>query len=109
MERLFEFIRELGETDAQPLVNTLAVMLVVFGVIAGARAYAATLPYNYKVQCQAPSDARSRVVLSSRRTGLVTDGPVADSRGKASVTSDWNFDYYDITLEGHPCKHVGAK
>lgn len=109
MERFFEFIRELGETDAQPLVNALAVMLVVFGLIAGARAYAATLPYHYDVQCQAPSDSRSRIVLSSRRTGLVTDGPVPDARGKASVTSDWNFDYYDITLEGRPCQHVGAR
>jgi hypothetical protein len=95
--------------DAQPLVNCLAIMMVAFGLIAGARVYAATLPYQYSVQCKAPSDGQSRIILTSRRTGLTTVGPVPDTGGAVLVTSDYDHDYYEITLENSPCRHVESR
>ncbi len=97
---------ELGETDATPLVYAIVAMMMAFGLLTGARLYAASLPYNYAVQCQAPKNPQSRLVLSSRISGLTTEGPMADANGVAAVTSERDFDHYDITLEGKPCRRV---
>lgn len=109
MEKIFKFFCELGETDAQPLVNCLAIMMVAFGLIAGARVYAATLPYQYSVQCKVPSDRQSHVILTSRRAGLTTVGPVPNTDGAALVTSDYDHDYYEITLENSACQYIESR
>lgn len=97
---------ELGETDATPLVYCIVAMMMAFGLLTGARLYAASLPYNYSVQCKVPTNPRSRLVLSSRVSGLTTEGPTADAKGVAAVTSERDFDHYDITLEGSPCRRA---
>jgi hypothetical protein len=106
MERLINFLCELGETDAQPLVNCVVVMLMVFGLLTCAKLYAASLPFHYTVQCQAPTNPQSRLALSSRISGLTTEGPTADAKGVAAVTSENDSEHYDISLEGSPCRRV---
>lgn len=106
MERLMKFLCELGDSDAQPLVNCVVVVMVVFGLLTCARLYAATLPFQYTVQCKVPANPQSRLILSSRVSGLTTEGPTADASGVAAVTSERDFEHYDVTLEGGACRRV---
>jgi hypothetical protein len=107
MERFFDLICELGETDAEPIARCLVAMIFAFGVVVCAGLYMSSRPYTYRVQCSRPSDAQSHVILTSRTTGLVDVGPVVDASGVAAISSDANYSHYDITLGNSPCRYVG--
>lgn len=109
MEKFLKFFEALGEADAQPLVNVVATMIAVGGLVVCLRLILIAQPYTYRVQCKVPAAAGSRITLTSRRSGLVTEGPLPDASGAAEVTSDKRFEDYDVTFEGGPCRHAGGE
>lgn len=109
MEKILKYIEALGDTDAQPLANCAAIMVILLGAIFCVRIVTAAQPYHYQVQCKAPTSSDSRITLVSRRTALTTVGPATNAEGMATITSDNRFDDYDVTFEGDPCRYVGAK
>lgn len=106
MSKWMRFFYELSVTDATPLVYAIITMIMAFGLLVCGKLYAASLPYHYTVQCKAPSNPRSRIVLSSRVSGLTSEGPAADAKGLAEVTSENDSGHYEITLEGSTCRRV---
>jgi hypothetical protein len=108
MRRLWKLLEALGETDAQPIANIAAVMIVVGGLFVCLQLFISSRPYTYSVQCKAPAGGDNHIVLVSRRTGITTPGPTPDAAGRAEVTSDDRFEKYDITLRGVPCRLAEA-
>jgi hypothetical protein len=109
MDRLWKFIEALGETDAQPLVKTIAVVMTVAGLLMITRLLIAAQPYRYRVQCRVPAAGASHVTLTNRRSGLVTEGPSPDASGAAKLESDGPYEDYEVVFEGSPCRLAGDK
>lgn len=109
MDRIWKIIIELGETDAQPIANFCGVMIAVMGLLFSLQLVVSSQPYHYFVQCKSPVNIESKILVASRETGLKTEGPVPDATGKAAITSNKQFENYDITLDNNPCEYAGNK
>jgi hypothetical protein len=103
MQKLWKLIETLADTEAHATVNCLAIMVLLLGTLFSISVVLGAQPHHYSVQCQGTARTDTPITLVSRRTGLITIGPVPDAGGRAVIRSDGLFEDYEITLDGKPC------